>query len=114
MRARRPGEESNTCPPVAVHPIELFYRNQGEENSGYVTDSFLTSIAEAAGVKDIKWNSDRQDSRWDAVLSKNSTEAQNLGFTGTPSILVQGPGGRKPFAAIPTFSQIQTAVKAVR
>jgi protein-disulfide isomerase len=80
-----------------------------------VTDSFLTSIAEAAGLKDIdKWNSDRQDSRWDAVLSKNSTEAQNLGFTGTPSILVQGPGGRKPFAAIPTFSQIQTAVKAVR
>jgi protein-disulfide isomerase len=38
--------------------VELFYRNQGEENSGYVTDAFLTSIAKGAGVKDLdKWNS---------------------------------------------------------
>ncbi|MGB7589326.1 MAG: thioredoxin domain-containing protein, partial [Solirubrobacterales bacterium] len=37
--------------------IELFYRNQGEEDSGYVTDAFLTAVAKAAGVRDIaKWN----------------------------------------------------------
>ena len=95
--------------------VELFYRNQGAEDSGYVTDSFLTSIAKAAGVKDIeKWNSDRRSSKWDAVLAKNNAEAQNLGFTGTPSLLVQGPGGRKTFATIPTLSQIQAAVAAVR
>src|SRR5262249_41930235 len=41
--------------------VELFYRNQGEENSGYVTDAFLESIAKGAGVPDIaKWNTDRQ------------------------------------------------------
>src|SRR3954454_13443488 len=52
--------------------IELFYRNQGEENSGYVTDSFLTSIATGAGVKDLdKWNTDRDSSNWDSVLKKN-------------------------------------------
>jgi protein-disulfide isomerase len=95
--------------------IELFYRNQGTENSGYVTDSFLTSIAKGAGVKDLdKWNSDRSDnSKWDPLLSKNDSDAKSLGFTGTPSILVEGPGGKKPFTTIPTVAQIQAAVKSV-
>ena len=95
--------------------IELFYRNQGTENSGYVTDSFLTSIAKGAGVKDLgKWNSDRSDgSKWDPLLQKNDTDAKGLGFSGTPSILVEGPGGKKPFTSIPTVSQIEAAVKSV-
>jgi protein-disulfide isomerase len=95
--------------------VELFYRNQGEENSGYVTDSFLTSIAKGAGVKDLdKWNSDRSDnSKWDPLLSKNDSDAKSLGFTGTPSVLVEGPGGKKPFTTIPTVSQIEAAVKSV-
>ena len=45
---------------------------------------------------------------------KNDTEAKSLGFTGTPSILVEGPGGKKPFTTIPTVSQIQAAVKSVQ
>jgi protein-disulfide isomerase len=96
--------------------IELFYRNQGEENSGYVTDSFLTSIAKGAGVKDLaKWNTDRSDnSKWDPLLQKNDGDAKSLGFTGTPSILVEGPGGKKPFTTIPTVSQIEAAVKSVQ
>ena len=80
--------------------IELFYRNQGEERSGYITDDFLTSIAKGAGVKDlVKWNADRHSSRWDAVLSRTQSRADQLGVTGTPSILVEGPGGQKGFAA---------------
>jgi protein-disulfide isomerase len=95
--------------------IELFYRNQGEENSGYVTDSFLTSIATGAGVKDLdKWNTDLNSSNWDSVLKKNDTDAKGLGFTGTPSILVQGPGGKKTFPSIPSISQIEAAVKSVQ
>jgi protein-disulfide isomerase len=95
--------------------IELFYRNQGTENSGYVTDSFLTSIAEGAGVKDIdKWNSDRSSSKWDSILKRSASQAQGLGFTGTPSILVEGPGGRKTFATIPSAPQIEAAAKAVQ
>src|SRR4051794_8669688 len=40
--------------------LQLFYVNQGEENSGYVTDDFLTSIAKAAGVPDIDtWDQSR-------------------------------------------------------
>lgn len=95
--------------------VELFYRNQGTENSGYVTDDFLESIARGAGVNDIdKWNSDRSSSKWDSILSRNDNEAKGLGFSGTPSILVQGPGGRKAFSTIPSLPQIEGAVNAVQ
>jgi protein-disulfide isomerase len=96
--------------------VELFYRNQGEENSGYVTDSFLTSIAQAAGVRNIsKWNSDRQSSKWDAQLSKIRSDAQTLGFNSTPSFVVDGPGGKKVLGSgVIPLSQIESAIKSVQ
>jgi len=94
--------------------VELFYRNQGAENSGYVTDDFLESIARGAGVEDIdKWNADRSSSKWNSVLARDKREATGFGFSGTPSILVEGPGGRKTFSTIPSLPQIESAVKAV-
>jgi protein-disulfide isomerase len=94
--------------------IELFYRNQGEENSGYVTDEFLTSIAKAAGVPDIaKWNADRNSTKYDAQLAAVSRQANQMGFSGTPTIYVQGPGGRKVISGVPTASEVEAALKSV-
>lgn len=74
--------------------IELFYRNQGKEASGYVTDEFMTSIAKGAGVKNIQqWNSDRKSAKTTAEVEKTDKEASGkFGFSGTPSFLVKGPG----------------------
>jgi len=74
--------------------IELFYRNQGKEGSGYVTDEFLTSIAKGAGVKNIQqWNSDRESPKTIAKVEKTYEEAgSKFGFEGTPSFLARGPG----------------------
>ena len=96
--------------------LQLFYLNQGGENSGYVTDGFLTSIAKAAGVPDIdKWNTDRNDSKWDAIIQAGSSQADSFGFTGTPSIVVQGPKGQKAMggSSIPTLQEIQAAIQQV-
>jgi len=96
--------------------VELFYLNQGEENSGYVTGDFLTAIARSAGVPNVtKWNADRRSSKWNSVLSQTQAEASQLAFGGTPSILVEGPGGKRPFAgnSVPSLAQIENAVKAV-
>jgi protein-disulfide isomerase len=72
--------------------IELFYRNQGIEDSGYVTDSFLTAVAEGAGVPDIaRWNSDRRGKRVLDEVARTTAEAEDLGLTGTPSFAVEGP-----------------------
>ncbi|HEY5709621.1 MAG TPA: thioredoxin domain-containing protein [Solirubrobacterales bacterium] len=73
--------------------VELFYRNQGIEHSGYVTDEFLTAIAEGAGVADIaKWNRDRKSKAVLDEVSATTAEAQELGFNGTPSFAMEGPG----------------------
>lgn len=73
--------------------VELFYRNQGIEASGYVTDEFMTAIAEEAGVADIeRWNASRQSGRTLAQVEAETSEASKLGLTGTPSFVVEGPG----------------------
>jgi protein-disulfide isomerase len=72
---------------------ETFYRNQGSEDSGYVTEEFLTAIARAAGVPDIaRWNADRRSKRVLAEVARSTSQAEGLGFTGTPSFAVEGPG----------------------
>jgi protein-disulfide isomerase len=93
--------------------LQLFYLNQGQENSGYVTDSFLTSIAKAAGVPDInKWNQSRTGSQWDAIIAKGTTDAEGFGFNGTPSLVAQGPKGTQAINGF-SFSEIQAAIQQV-
>jgi protein-disulfide isomerase len=93
--------------------LQLFYRNQGEENSGYVTDDFLTNIAKGAGVPDIdEWNQSRNGSQWDSILAKGTADAESLGFNGTPSILVEGPKGQKRLSGF-TLPEIQAAIQEV-
>jgi protein-disulfide isomerase len=72
--------------------VDLFYRNQGAEASGYITDAFLTEIAKGAGVADIaRWDRDRKRKPVLAEVQRTSAEAQRLGLTGTPSFAVEGP-----------------------
>jgi protein-disulfide isomerase len=93
--------------------LQLFYRNQGGENSGYVTDSFLTSIANAAGIPDIdQWEQSRNGSSWDSVLANGTSQAESLGFNGTPSIMVQGPNGQKALSGF-GLSEIRSAIQQV-
>lgn len=73
--------------------VELFYRNQGIEDSGYADDQFLTAIARAAGVPDLaRWNRQRKSQAVIGRVEATSAEAENLGFTGTPSFALEGPG----------------------
>jgi protein-disulfide isomerase len=72
--------------------IELFYRNQGTENSGYVTEEFIEAIAKGAGVKDLaKFNQERKESERKTTITKTTEEAKQFGFTGTPSFAIKGP-----------------------
>lgn len=75
--------------------IELFYRNQGTENSGYVTPEFMEAVAKGAGVKDLAaWNKERESNEVLAEAKNTSAEAQKFGFTGTPSFAIEGPGAK--------------------
>jgi protein-disulfide isomerase len=79
---------------VGWNYLELFYRNQGKERSGYVTDEFLEAVAKGAGVKNIKkWNEERNSSRLKEEVDETTNEAESrYHFTGTPSFAIKGPG----------------------
>ena len=74
--------------------LELFYRNQGEEHSGYVNDEFLEAVAKGAGVKNLsRWNRERP--KLVPEVEKTTAEAHGFGFSGTPSFAVEGPHSKE-------------------
>jgi protein-disulfide isomerase len=75
---------------------DLFYNNQGEENSGYVTDAFLQQIGKAVRGLDVqKALADRSLPAIQRQLTEANTEWQVAGFTGTPSFLLGPTKGEK-------------------
>jgi protein-disulfide isomerase len=96
--------------------VEIFYRNQGEEDSGYVTDEFLTAVARAAGVPDIAaWNRERKSARVLAEVKETTAEAKSLGFTGTPSFAVEGPrtDGLEALSPPSSAGDLESAIASV-
>lgn len=95
--------------------VELFYRNQGQEGTGYVTDEFLEAVAEAAGVEDLeRWNQDRRSQAALDAVEAAGQEAQSLGFGGTPSFAIRGPGtdGLEALGTPESAGQLEEAIDA--
>ncbi|HEY6144826.1 MAG TPA: thioredoxin domain-containing protein [Solirubrobacterales bacterium] len=91
--------------------VDLFYRNQGGENSGYVDDAFLEAVAKGAGVKNLaKWNAERANLT--SEVEATTQEAENLGFNGTPSFAVKGPktNGIKLLGTPPSSGDLESAI----
>ena len=82
--------------------LDLWYLNQGEENTGYVTDEFIRKLARGARVPDAEAVVKRSnDKSTPDTLRAARTEANRFGVDGTPSFLL-GKTGQTP-----TILQIQ-------
>jgi protein-disulfide isomerase len=95
--------------------VELFYQNQGSENSGYVDDAFLEAVAKGAGVKDIdKWIQDH--AKLTSEVEATTAEAQELGFNGTPSFAIKGPSthGLEPLGTPESTGALEEAIEEAR
>ncbi|HET9197501.1 MAG TPA: thioredoxin domain-containing protein [Solirubrobacterales bacterium] len=91
--------------------VELFYKNQGAEDSGYADDDFLEAIAKGAGVRDIaKWDEER--AKFIAAVEETTAEAQQLGFNGTPSLAIRGPktDGLEPIETPSSPGDLEAAI----
>jgi len=74
--------------------IETFYHEQGEEDSGYVTESYLQGIAkQVPGLNLTQWASDRSDGELAKQVTTDEEAAKTNGFNGTPSFLIGRSGG---------------------
>jgi multidrug efflux pump subunit AcrA (membrane-fusion protein) len=73
---------------------DVFYANQGQENSGYVTDDFLRSVGLAVPGLDVnRMMRDRNSPQVKATLAASQAEFDRLGLTGTPSFRIGRTGG---------------------
>jgi protein-disulfide isomerase len=94
---------------------ELFYREQGQEGSGYVTESYLSGLARQVTGLNIKtWQSARSAPALASQVQSEEQQGQTLGVTGTPTLVFQGPKGQaQPNSSVPTYSELEAAIKKV-
>ncbi len=75
--------------------IELFYHQQGQEDTGYVTEKYLQELArQVPGMNLATWTADRGSGEFTNTITTDAQAANNSGFTGTPSFLL-GKTGQK-------------------
>jgi protein-disulfide isomerase len=69
--------------------VETFYHEQGEEDSGYVTESFIQGIArQVPGLNLAAWTSERGEPALANVLSTDAQTATSNNLDGTPAFLI--------------------------
>ena len=74
--------------------IELFYHEQGQEDSGYVTESYLQNLAQQVpGLNLSSWSAARTDPKLAEEITADAQAAGLAGFNGTPSFLIGKTGG---------------------
>jgi protein-disulfide isomerase len=70
--------------------IELFYHEQGRENSGYVTEGYLQGLAQqVSGLNLIAWTAARADPELASTLTADARAAADAGATRTPTFLLR-------------------------
>jgi protein-disulfide isomerase len=94
--------------------IELFYHQQGEEDTGYVTENYLQELARQVPELNLAtWTADRNDGQFTNAVTSDAQAANNAGFTGTPSFLV-GKTGETPkkleYASLTDPSSFEAAI----
>jgi len=96
------------------HYIELFYHQQGEEGSNYVTESYLQGLAEQTpGLILTNWTAARNDPQLASMITSDAQTANAQGFTGTPSFLLGKTGTTLQKFEPGTYSEDQPYTAAI-
>jgi protein-disulfide isomerase len=78
--------------------IETFYREEGQEDSNYVTESYLQGIAgQVHGLNLAQWMTDRGDRELASELADDRAAVEAAGLRGTPAFLIGRTGRGRVF-----------------
>jgi protein-disulfide isomerase len=80
--------------------IDLFYANQGDENSGWVTDVLIDELAESVGLDVEQLHTDMESAAVTEQIEAIANEAESRGVAGTPAFMVQ-IGDDEPYVVQP-------------
>jgi protein-disulfide isomerase len=95
--------------------VDLIYRNQGQENSGYVTDEWLASLGDRVPGLDVqRMLRERSGARARGVVQHDSAEFAALGLESTPSFRIGRTGGAMRPLGVSSFhpAEFTSAVDA--
>lgn len=95
--------------------IELFYHEQGTEDTSYVNDSYLDGLAhQVSGLNFSQWNTDRTSSTLTSQVTQDEQAAAAKGYNSTPTIVVSGPKGQaQPIVGDTDYGSLQQAIQSV-
>jgi protein-disulfide isomerase len=85
--------------------VAALYANQGEENSGWVTDDVLERLAEDVGLDWTQLQKDAASEEITRQMDATAAEAARLGVPGTPTFFVK-VGDAQPYAVQPSSFSI--------
>lgn len=91
--------------------VEALYRNQGEENSGWVTDDLLRRLAgEIPGLDVDRLFADASSERITQEAGEAAAAASAAGVTGTPTFLVAIGDAKPYFVQFGSIDQLREAL----
>ena len=94
---------------------ELFYHEQGQEDSGYVTESYLDSLAQQVpGLNVNTWRNDRNASSLGSQINTDANQAAAVGANATPTLVIKGPKGQaQPVSGDIPYNSLQQTIQSV-
>jgi protein-disulfide isomerase len=96
------------------HYVELFYHEQGEERTGYVTESYLQGLAaQVPSLNLSNWSAARSDPAYANQVISDAQVANQNGLSGTPSFLIGKTGGSMQKLEVSGFTNASTFETAI-
>jgi protein-disulfide isomerase len=94
---------------------ELFYHEQGAEDSGYVNESYLDSLAQQVpGLNVNTWRDARNSSSLSSQISADANQASAVGANATPTLVFKGPKGQaQPISGDIPYGSLQQTINSV-
>lgn len=94
--------------------VETLYKNQGGENSGWVSDGLLKGTATALGMDVAAFDADRAAAAAQTALDADQAGAQDQGVNSTPTFVITGPKGKRVVRDATTIAPVEAAITAVK
>jgi protein-disulfide isomerase len=88
--------------------VDVFYKNQGDENSGYVRANFLRQIGAAAGLDVLRLERDATSQAVQQQLSGANNEAHRFDVKSTPTILLSKAGQQPIKLKSPSLGELRS------
>jgi protein-disulfide isomerase len=94
---------------------ELFYHEQGQEDSGYVNENYLDSLAQQVpGLNMSTWRDARDSSSLGSQINTDADQAAAVGANATPTLVFKGPKGQaQPISGDIPYGSLQQTIQSV-